>query len=81
MYIYFLLKKALKIDPQNPKALFRRGQAYFEMEDLYKAQEDFEKVLASSPNDPKVKQELQKIEQKLKKYEKKEKEVYGKMFQ
>jgi len=35
-----ILLKALKLQPQNAKALFRRGQSYFHMKDFDKAERD-----------------------------------------
>lgn len=38
--ITFLNLQALKLQPQNAKALFRRGQSYFYMKDFEKAERD-----------------------------------------
>ena len=39
-----LLLKCLKIQPENAKALYRRGMAYYGSNDLLKAEEDLQKA-------------------------------------
>lgn len=41
--------KALKLQPQNAKALFRRGQSYFHMKDFEKAERDLKAAEGLEP--------------------------------
>ena len=41
--------KCLKIQPENAKALYRRGMAYYETNSLLKAEEDLEKAKTLAP--------------------------------
>lgn len=49
-----IIKKALKIDPENPKALELAGSAAFEANDFKSAIKHWEKLLAKTPDDPEI---------------------------
>ena len=54
-----LVNKALKIDPENPKALGLAGNAAFQRKDYKLAVEYWERVLRKAPPDSEVARELQ----------------------
>jgi tetratricopeptide (TPR) repeat protein len=73
---------AIGLDPQNGKAHYRKGEAYFQKNDLYKAQEEFQKTLLLVPKDPNTIKRLEDITRHLNaKYGQKEKKVFQKMMQ
>lgn len=81
MYIhFFLLLQVLSADIDNPKALFRRGQANVGLSNLELAQEDLQKALKFVPNDQSIIAELKNVQAKMLKYKKMEKESYTRMF-
>lgn len=47
--VLFYAKKANELDPQNSKSKFRMGQAYLQLEDIEKAKDLLEEVLALNP--------------------------------
>lgn len=47
--VLFYAKKANELDAQNTKSKFRMGQAYLQLEDIEKAKELLEQVLALNP--------------------------------
>lgn len=57
--------KALAIEPDNAKALFRRGCAYTNAQGWALARKDFEKVLRLEPGNDAARRELQKLEDNL----------------
>ncbi|KAJ1557919.1 Ribosomal biogenesis protein las1l [Nowakowskiella sp. JEL0078] len=65
--------EALKQDPENAKALFRRGQANFEMGNLNKAENDFQAANKINPSDSGPVIWLKKIEEWNKELEAKQK--------
>lgn len=72
--------KVLKHNPKNTKALFRLGQAQFELGKLEVAKQTFLKALEYDPREKSIQLELQKIKKKEEELEKKEKDLYSKMF-
>jgi len=50
MLLFLKLMKCLKIQPENAKALYRRGMAYCETNSLLKAEEDLEKAKTLAEN-------------------------------
>lgn len=73
-------EKVLKITPKNTKALFRLGQAQFELGKLETAKATLSKALEYEPGEKTVLAELQKIKKKEEDLKKQEKDVYSKMF-
>ncbi|RIB25269.1 hypothetical protein C2G38_514818 [Gigaspora rosea] len=66
--------KALKSDPDNTKALFRRAQAYISDGNTTRARQDLEKLTEKNPDDPLVKREWQRLKQKDKEQDQKQHE-------
>lgn len=72
--------KALELEHNNIKALFRRGQAYYKVSDFDAAHADVKKALELDPSNTALQQEITRIKAKLKEQEEKEKKVFAKMF-
>ncbi|XP_032240458.2 tetratricopeptide repeat protein 9C [Nematostella vectensis] len=73
-------KKVLAHQPENAKALYRRGTAYINLKDLDRAQEDLSKATNLQPNDAKIKRSQVLLVKELKKSTEKEKRTYEAMF-
>lgn len=73
--------KVIEIEENNPKALFRRGQAYLGKCDFDLALLDLNKVAKLEPNDKGVANELVKVQKARQNSVQKEKKLYGRMFQ
>ncbi|KAI8912475.1 hypothetical protein EDD86DRAFT_188061 [Gorgonomyces haynaldii] len=76
----------LKQDPNNIKALFRRGQSFLKLgRDLDLAERDFDQVQRlvkeDTPEWKQVQQERKTLEQKLKQHHEKEKNMFSNIFQ
>lgn len=71
---------ALDISPNNPKALFRRGQAYSAQGDFKEALADLTLAAKLTNNDGGVMAELEHLQKKMEHEKAKEKKMYGKMF-
>ncbi|KAI9906876.1 hypothetical protein PsorP6_003606 [Peronosclerospora sorghi] len=72
--------KALSNEPNNVKALYRRGVGRMHQNDLERAKED---LLAAGKQDPAnrdVRRELEVLKQKMKEAREKEKSVFGGLF-
>jgi len=76
----FHCNKAMEIDQNNAKALFRRGKAYFLLNELESALDDFTRVKDIS-NTPEVQREIAAIKKKKTAFKNKEKKMYKKMFE
>lgn len=72
---------ALKMEPNNEKALFRRGQAYLGMSEPELAKVDFEKVINIDSSNKAAAAQLVVCNQKLKEIRSKEKKMYANMFE
>uniref|UniRef100_A0A7S2SNF2 Uncharacterized protein n=1 Tax=Mucochytrium quahogii TaxID=96639 RepID=A0A7S2SNF2_9STRA len=59
-------EQVFKLEPDNLKALYRRGQAYVLLSKLEKAKEDFTKVAKAEPNDKVVRKNLNDVSNRLK---------------
>jgi len=70
----------LEQEPDNVKALFRRGQAYVLLLNNDRAKKDFERANELQPKTKAVIDELKKIEQWEKAQDKKSQHVYKNMF-
>ncbi|KOO23273.1 peptidyl-prolyl cis-trans isomerase fkbp4 [Chrysochromulina tobinii] len=64
--------KALAIDPDNVKALFRRGKCYAQLNELDEAKADFERVLQLQPESSDAKRELRSLRGAFEKLRKRE---------
>ncbi|CAG8645104.1 6867_t:CDS:2 [Ambispora leptoticha] len=71
--------KALKLDPDNEKARFRRAQAYISEGNIDAAAADLKKL--SNPDDPMVKREWQRLKIKDKEMEAKQRKDLKGMFE
>lgn len=71
---------ALKIDPKNEKALFRRGQAFLNLGEPQFASEDFKSCLEIDPNNSAAKSQLAACGKIMKEQLQKEKKIYANMF-
>ena len=71
---------ALKIEPNNIKALFRRGRARMEMRDWDNAEIDFNKALELDNENQEIKNELIRLDVKRKEQDKKDRSIFGGMF-
>lgn len=72
--------KALAIDPQNPKGLFRRGKAHTALKDWDEAVEDLRAANAIDPSNTQIKKELAFAREKQLVSKKKEQQFYGGIF-
>lgn len=71
---------ALKIDPNNIKAHFRKGLAYLPTKDYEKAIEQFTKVLELDPNNTEAKAKKTYCTNELANYYQKQKQIYKNLF-
>ncbi|CAK9825555.1 FK506-binding protein 59 [Anthophora retusa] len=72
--------KALKLSPQNEKALFRRGQAYLALASPEIALKDFQEVLKIEPTNTAAAKQITACNNLIKKQLAKEKKLYANMF-
>jgi molecular chaperone DnaK (HSP70) len=72
--------KALEIEKNNVKALFRRAQCYVQLSKLEDAKKDLETALQVEPANSAVKKELALVDKKIAAMKEKEKKMYSKMF-
>lgn len=72
--------KALELQPENTKALFRRGTAHMHIQDYLAAEKDFKKVLQVDPTEKATQRYMQQIEVYKEKELQKQKQMYSKMF-
>jgi tetratricopeptide (TPR) repeat protein len=70
----------LQIEPNNTKALFRRGKALLAQGVLDKAANDLNKARELDPTDKAIVQELAVLKQKDKQQDQKAKKVFSNMF-
>ncbi|KAI3772846.1 hypothetical protein L6452_04040 [Arctium lappa] len=75
-----LCTKVLEMESRNVKALYRRAQAYINVEDLDLAELDIKKALEIDPDNRDVKVEYKVLKEKMKEYNKKDAKFYGNMF-
>lgn len=71
---------ALQIDPNNEKALFRRGQALLGVGEPQLASDDFTQCLKIDPNNKAAQSQLAICAKTLKEQLQKEKKIYANMF-
>ncbi|XP_031554606.1 tetratricopeptide repeat protein 9C-like [Actinia tenebrosa] len=73
--------KVLQRQPDNAKALYRRGQAYMKLQDIDRAKEDLKRASELEPTDNSIKRTLILLEKEYKKITEKEKKTYAAMFE
>lgn len=73
--------KALELDSNNEKGLFRRGEARLAVNDFDLARADFQKVLQLYPSNKAAKAQLIICQQKIREQHEREKKMYANMFQ
>lgn len=71
---------ALGLDPDNVKALFRRGQAYLNIKEPELASKDFQDVLKLEPDNKAAQSHLVTCNKILKEQLHREKQIYANMF-
>lgn len=74
-------ENALKIEPTNVKALFRKGEALIGLHELILAKRCFETVLRYEPKNSAVMMKIFECNDKLRSQKKLEKSVYSNMFE
>lgn len=72
--------KALELDPENEKALFRRGQAHLKLASPEDAIVDFQQVLKIQPKNTAASKQISVCNYLIKKQLAKEKKLYANMF-
>jgi len=70
----------IKIQPNNVKALFRKGQALESKKDTAEALNYFKRSLKLDPNSKRIKQDVDRLSKLAKQQEDKEKKLYAKML-
>lgn len=73
--------KALELDSNNEKGLFRRGEAHLAVNDFDLARADFQKVLQLYPSNKAAKVQLAVCQQRIRKQIAREKKLYANMFE
>lgn len=73
--------KALELDSNNEKGLFRRGEAHLAVNDFDLARADFQKVLQLYPSNKAAKTQLAICQQRIRKQLAREKKLYANMFE
>lgn len=71
---------ALEIDPKNAKGLFRRGVAYYHVQEFEKAINDFENLISIEPDNKAAKNQLMISRHGLKQQKDKEKALFQRMI-
>lgn len=81
---YFAAKSAanaaLELDPDNEKAIFRRGQAYIGLSEAELAAKDFARCLQIDPNNKAAQAQQAACSKIIKVQLEKEKKIYANMF-
>ena len=72
--------KALDYDPNSAKALYRRGQALAQLNELEDAKKDLERAKELSAGDAGVNAELEAVKKKIEAMKAKEKQMCARMF-
>jgi len=73
--------KALEIDRESAKALYRRGQARKERGEYEEAKKDIKKGMEKNPEDKDFKLLLSSVNQAIKVQDQKDKKIYANLFQ
>ncbi len=73
-------EKALKLEPNNEKALFRIAQANLSLANFDESVKFFNQVLEVNKENKEASKNILVAKQKLKEYNEREKKLYSKMF-
>ncbi|XP_051725823.1 peptidyl-prolyl cis-trans isomerase FKBP4 isoform X1 [Ctenopharyngodon idella] len=73
--------KALELDANNEKALFRRGEALVVMKEFDRARADFQRVTQLYPANKAAKSQIMLCQKHIKEQHEKDKRLYANMFQ
>ncbi|XP_018611467.2 peptidyl-prolyl cis-trans isomerase FKBP4 [Scleropages formosus] len=73
--------KALELDANNEKAVFRRAEALFAMKEFERARDDFQKVTQLYPNNKAARAQVAVCQRHIKEQHEKDKRLYANMFQ
>ncbi|XP_041652435.1 peptidyl-prolyl cis-trans isomerase FKBP4 [Cheilinus undulatus] len=73
--------KALELDASNEKALFRRGEALFNMKEFDRARDDFQHVIQLYPANKAAKSQVVLCQKRIKEQHEKDKRIYANMFE
>lgn len=73
--------KALELDANNEKALFRRGEALVVMKEFDRARADFQRVIQLYPANKAAKSQIMICQKHMKEQHEKDKRLYANMFQ
>eukprot|EP00747_Dinoflagellata_sp_TGD_P163339 gnl/TRDRNA2_/TRDRNA2_181912_c0_seq1.p1 gnl/TRDRNA2_/TRDRNA2_181912_c0~~gnl/TRDRNA2_/TRDRNA2_181912_c0_seq1.p1 ORF type:complete len:611 (+),score=157.31 gnl/TRDRNA2_/TRDRNA2_181912_c0_seq1:160-1833(+) len=71
---------ALEMEPENPKATYRKGKALIELGELKEAEWELRRACKLSPKDIAVRQDLEKLQKRLRDDKAKEKETCANIF-
>jgi len=72
--------QVIEVDPTNPKAYYRRAQAYSAMGNHQDALNDYKTAIKLSPQDKNLRVEFEKEKKTLEAQKEKSKKMYAKMF-
>lgn len=72
--------KALEIEPNNVKAIYRRGQSYYSRGDYEQSLNDFKRIKDLEPENKAAQNQMSLCLQQIRAYEKKQKSLYANMF-
>ena len=75
-----LAGQVIEVDPSNPKAYFRRAQAYSAMGCHQEAMADLKTAIKISPQDKNLRTEFEKEKKTFEAKREKSKQMYAKMF-
>ncbi|KAH3767505.1 peptidyl-prolyl cis-trans isomerase FKBP4 [Pelomyxa schiedti] len=73
-------KKALDLDPRNPRGIFRRGKAYAAIGEWDSAERDFNEVLLQQPTNADARKELQLLKAKIAKQQQRDRKTFDSIF-
>uniref|UniRef100_A0A3Q2NUQ9 peptidylprolyl isomerase n=1 Tax=Fundulus heteroclitus TaxID=8078 RepID=A0A3Q2NUQ9_FUNHE len=73
--------KALEMDSANEKALFRRGEALYGINEFERARDDFQRVVQLYPSNKAAKSQVVLCQKRIKEQHEKDKRIYANMFQ
>ncbi|CAH2276358.1 peptidyl-prolyl cis-trans isomerase FKBP4 [Pelobates cultripes] len=73
--------KALEMDPNNEKGLFRRGEAYFGINEPELAKDDFSKVVQLYPGNKAARAHIAQCQVRIRQQQERERKIYANMFQ